>query len=241
MFPKRQYGKKGWWDDNRFIAFVLIMFAGLILFTIGSVVKSGCNKISATCSSYKANAPQREQARKDKELMELIKKAKIQAQIQIAEEKLPKYEVAKKTVTVAKSPTIKKKTKSKDGPFKAIFNPSHPTFEEYLETEVTVWKYSDFPHLSHEKVDEFNRQDQADALVEWELEYGDLMFHADGTLRDSNPANDTSASGEYWVLALTLYLVFFMWSGIGTKGNVMAMMIINLIGLIAAIIMWFTL
>ena len=240
-----------WYDNNIFVAFVIISIISVILFFIGSVIKSGYNKASDMCSAYKENAPQREQDRQDKETMKLVKKAKMQAQIQIEKEKLQNSQVTQKDVAVnvpvpvpvpvPKSPSIEPKTRPKDSWLKSCLKPSHPTLEEYLETEVIKWEYRDFPHLSCKEVDEFNRQHRADAPFEWERKYGDLMFHADGTLRDTEPGNDISAEGEYWILALVIYAVFFMWSGIGTGGNPMAIAIINLIGLIAAIIMYFTL
>ncbi len=41
----------------------------------------------------------------------------------------------------------------------------------------------------------------------------DLMFHADGTLRDPVPGDGYTASQNYWILAFALVGVFFVWAG----------------------------
>lgn len=41
----------------------------------------------------------------------------------------------------------------------------------------------------------------------------DLMFHADGSLRDPVPGDGYTASQNYWILVWTIVGVFFVWAG----------------------------
>ena len=97
---------------------------------------------------------------------------------------------------------------------KRMARPGHPTLGEYLAV-----------NPRKEKID-------------WELEHGDLMFNADGSLVDSNPGNDYTAEQEYWILALALYAVFVVWAGIGTRSHPILPFLAAIIGGIWAIVVW---
>jgi hypothetical protein len=88
-----------------------------------------------------------------------------------------------------------------------------PTFEEYKAAN---------PHKDR---------------VDWDWEYGDLMYHADGRLRDQDTSDSLSAVGQYVVLFAAIWLVFFVWAGCCTRSPI-GFIIVNLIGLILGIVVW---
>ena len=66
---------------------------------------------------------------------------------------------------------------------------------------------------------------------EWELEYGDMMFHADGTLRDQD-LTDNYTAGEHYILVIAaIWLVFFVWAGIMTR-HLIGFVIVMAIGVV---------
>lgn len=70
-------------------------------------------------------------------------------------------------------------------------------------------------------------------------EFGDLMFHANGRLRDPCPDDAYTASQTYWILALFI-LGFFIWAGIGTqnKFGFIFSIIMCIVALIGSLIVW---
>ena len=73
----------------------------------------------------------------------------------------------------------------------------------------------------------------------WDEEYGDLMWNADGSLKDQNPDNDETAEQEYAGLILAIWTIFFVWAGCGTRGRLDIMALWCIIGIVGAVIIWF--
>lgn len=76
-------------------------------------------------------------------------------------------------------------------------------------------------------------------IVDSDKEFGDLMFHADGRLRDPCPDDAYTASQTYWILALFI-LGFFIWAGIGTQNifGFIFSIIMCIVALIGSLIVW---
>ncbi len=72
----------------------------------------------------------------------------------------------------------------------------------------------------------------------WDDEFGDLMYNADGTLKDPNPDDGYNAVQSYWILIITLIGAFCVWAGIFTKTPI-GMLIACIICLIGGIVIWF--
>ncbi len=51
----------------------------------------------------------------------------------------------------------------------------------------------------------------------WDNEFGNLMYHADGSLRDPSPGDGYTASQNYWILVMAVVGVMCVWAGVGTR------------------------
>ena len=114
-----------------------------------------------------------------------------------------------------------------------------PTLEEYLAANPPKqYTYDELHYRKPEEVDMMNAQRRADAKFEWETKYGNLMFNADGSLRDPDGTDSYTAEQSYWILALALWGVFVIWAGVGTGGNPYVMLFACLVGIVGAIVIW---
>ena len=196
MFPKRQYGKKGWWDDNRFIAFAGLAIFCVLFLVVGFSIKFGCRKIAFGITTYSENAPQRESkkmARVYKKKISRVKKPK--TSILSAEKKLTQKQIR----------------------------------EDALALEVTKQELRD---------ENAKRLERLAKSPSWDPEFGDLMYHTDGSLRDPCPGDAYTAEQNYWILVLALWGVFVIWAGVGTGGNPIAIFIACIIGLLGSIVVF---
>ena len=88
-----------------------------------------------------------------------------------------------------------------------------PTLEEYKAANQD--DYSSYPA----KTAEYLKKAEDERLEEnWENEYGDLMYHADGSLRDPATGDGYTASQNYWIIAMIVIGVMCVWAGVGS-GN----------------------
>ena len=72
----------------------------------------------------------------------------------------------------------------------------------------------------------------------WDEEYGDIMWNADGSLKDQTPDNGYTAEQEYGFLIYAIWGVFFMWAGAFTRGNKVLVALWLIIGIIGSVIIY---
>ena len=82
--------------------------------------------------------------------------------------------------------------------------------------------------------EEYKKNNPGADRVDWDWEYGDLMYHADGRLRDQNLKDGYSAEQAYWVLAMALWGVFFVWAGMLTR-TFIGFIFVQVVGIILAL------
>lgn len=71
----------------------------------------------------------------------------------------------------------------------------------------------------------------------WNDEFGDLMWNADGTLKDPCTGDPYTAEQTYFILIISLVAVFGVWAGVGT-GHPLGMLIAIIICLVGAAIIF---
>jgi len=69
----------------------------------------------------------------------------------------------------------------------------------------------------------------------WDDEYGNLMYNADGTLKDPTPNDAYSAGQGYFILIVAVVAVFFVWAGFCTRTPI-GMVIASIFILVGSII-----
>jgi len=109
-----------------------------------------------------------------------------------------------------------------------------PSFEEYYAAHTSDNYFDGF---SKEFAEDMKIRHREQLEGDWNAKYGDLMYHADGRLRDQNYNDDYTAIEAQMILLLVIWGVFFVWAGIGTK-SVIGFFIVQIIGLILALIVW---
>jgi len=92
-----------------------------------------------------------------------------------------------------------------------------------------------FTFLCHAKdnptFEEYKKSNPSKDYVDWDWEYGDLMHHADGTLRDQDLTDNYTPQEANWILALFVF-AFLIWAGILSRDPTICLVlwIIALIG-----------
>lgn len=73
--------------------------------------------------------------------------------------------------------------------------------------------------------------------ADWDDEYGDAFYNADGTLTDPNPDDGYTAEQNYWILIFSLFFWFVVVCGMGSR-KPLFMTIACIMTLIGAAVIW---